>query len=223
VGVLSTFNHINFVSPATFGMGIAIVNLSGSTTDTISLQALDLNGIVAGSVNLMLAPGHHMANNLNVLIPTLASSFVGSIKLSDTNGQMIALAIGVKLNTTGFVSWSLPALGFGRVPSSGSGNFNVTTGPDIGASGTFMVTGFERIGEGFLTATISITFKGTTVSGPIFFNGDPFGLLVSFYFTIPGYPNAGRGLAVQDGTGTTPGYVVDFGNGDGGTLTGTVM
>jgi hypothetical protein len=223
VGVLSSHGGRNFISPATFGMGIAIANLSGGITDSMTLQALDLSGNVAGSVNLMLAPRHHMANNLNVLIPTLASTFVGSIRLSGMTG--IALAIGVKNNTTGFVSWSLPALTYNSPPSSASGTFNVTTGPDTGASGTISLTNFEVTGEDFLTGTISITFKGTTVSGPLFVNVDPFGLLVSFYFTIPGYPNAGRGLAPQppSGSNTISGYVVDFGNGDGGTFTLTLM
>jgi len=220
VGVLSANPGNSFRSPATLGIGIAIVNLSASTTNTITLEALDQKGNVAGSVNLMLAPMHHMANNLNVLIPTLASTFAGSVSLSGSNDNMIALAIGVKTNTNGFVSWSLPALGYVKLPSSLVGNYTFTSGPDAPASGALTITDIEAFGRGLYTGTINITFMGTTYSGPVFASSDPFGLLISFYFKVLIYARPGRGLAPLPTSGTTfSGYAVDFGTGDAGTFT----
>jgi len=221
VGVLSTYPADTFRSPADFQSGVAFANVDSRITISVTIQAFDLNGNLAGSVFLTLAPGQHVANNLNkLIIPALPAMFVGSIKIQASNPSMIALAIGVKPNTISnlFVSYSLPAIAYNEPAASYSGNCILTSGPHAGTPATVGLADVEVFDSGLFTATLDFTFQGTLYTAPLLANIDPFGLLYSFYFQIPELPDLGRAVAQRQPDGSLIGFAVDFGTGDAGTF-----
>jgi hypothetical protein len=218
VGVLSTFPADTFRSPADFQSGIAITNVDSSNTISVTIQALDQNGNLAGSDAFTLAPGQHTAKNLFQFIPTLTSMFVGSIKIGASNASMIALAIGVKPSRNLFVSYALAAIAYNELAANYSGTFNLTLGPNSPASGTVTLTDVEVFDSGPFTATLNINFPGIMYTAPALGNVDPFGLLYSFHFKVPQFPNIGRALAVRQANGSFTGFFVDIGTGDAGTF-----
>jgi len=219
VGVLSTFPVDTFRSPADFQSGIAIANVDSSSAISVTIQAFDQNGNLAGSDAFMLAPGQHTAKNLFQFIPALASMSIGSIKILASNPSMIALAIGVKSNTNLFVSHALPAIAYIGLAANYSGTYTLTLGPDSPALGTVTLTDVEVFHSGPFTAALNINFQGTIFTAPLLGNVDPFGLLYSFHFKVPQFPNIGRALAVRQANGTFTGFFVDIGTGDAGTFT----
>src|SRR5579872_5664473 len=95
ISALATLPSTQYLSPATRDLGIAIVNISSSPKSFL-ITALDSNGITAGTSVVNLASREHQSFDLSNRIPSLPSSFSGSIKIAPSASA-----------TDEFLAWTL--------------------------------------------------------------------------------------------------------------------
>lgn len=96
-------------SPANPNLGIAVANTYSNVPVAVNVTALDSEGNTAGKATLTVGPRAHTSINLSQVIPSLASSFNGSI------------VITAQVPSQNFVAWTLNS-DSGALSSLPSGN-----------------------------------------------------------------------------------------------------
>lgn len=97
VSAPATLPSSQYFSPATYDLGIALVNIY-SVSRSFRVTAVDSNGVAVGTNTVSLGPLEHKSFNLPQLIPNLAPGFNGSIQISPVTAP-----------TDQFLAWTLNA------------------------------------------------------------------------------------------------------------------
>ena len=222
VGVLDAPPFTAYLTPAEARTGIALTN-PFNASQTLQMQALDLNGNQAASRSLTLAPGNHVAMVVQDLFTGLTFDFVGSVRIQ-SDLRFSALAIGF-VPTASF--FAVPAIGYDALATSYSGTFSSDAGV-----GALTATGLEHLTSNMFTGDITSNNQslGLTLSGPFVGNADDRGVFYSFLFLLEGL-NEGFAIATLEPDGSFIGTIADDGAGNAGTFvlspqagsTGTVV
>lgn len=167
VGVLPSYPADTFVSPANYLTGIALDNLDPANPLSANIVANNSDGTPAGTATQTLPPLNHTSFNLNAAIPSLPSTFTGSLTITANQPTMLALGIGVQTNTTGFVVSAIPAISYVALGPNFSGTYNIISGPDAGTSGNITISGVGAFDTGKFGATVNIAFKTSGAGGPV--------------------------------------------------------
>jgi hypothetical protein len=209
VGVLNQYPSGALVSQANASTAFALANPNATSALTATITANGLNGILAGTTVLTAPPLGQMVFNLgNVIVTTPPNSFQGSVTITG-NQLFLGLAIGVQTNpgnatnpAGSFVVSNIPSISF-EPKLSFTGTFTIDHGPDAGATGTFTLTNLAPYDSEKYNGTISITFNGTTTSGPVSLTRTIAGKTYwSLWFqeSLAPFPNGAEGLSdVQEG------------------------
>jgi hypothetical protein len=166
VSVGPTNPFINHVFAANAYTAISMYD-PDTTAAAATITACDLNGNTVGSATATVPALGKTIGNLNVLIPTLPSSFEGKVAITANDGIEV-VALDVTPGAAGsFVLGNVPVVHYNPQSSSYSGTYNFISGPQSGQTGTFTITNISPVGDLFGEATYLGTASNTTISGPV--------------------------------------------------------
>jgi hypothetical protein len=172
VGVLSQTAGDRFSSSANAYTGVAIVNLSPTSTMTVTINVFDTLGNLTGSNTLSFNPLQHMAFTLDNEVP-VPSNFLGSVEISSDINDMIGIALGFVPNKTTYTSSAIPSIFYTHLANSYSGTCTIIGGPYVGTSATCTASGITPTGWGEFEATSSLIAHGQTYQGQLIMKESP--------------------------------------------------
>jgi len=151
-----------FISQATAGTGLALVNLDTTNALGVEVDINNADGSSAGSATLSVGPFNHASLNLNTLFTDIEPTFQGSVFVHASAPTLQALAIGAQASGSSFEAFAYPNVIFSSLASSFSGTFSVINGPDLGATGTLTISNIAPINTNTFSATVTSVFQGKT-------------------------------------------------------------
>ena len=164
VGVTNAYPSDTFISEANSTTGLALVNLDPTNSLAVSVTANNLSGGTPFVGTTTLAPGQHKSAVLSGLVSMLGPTFQGSVTIRASNPTMLATAINVVNVGSAFVLSTIPSISFNALRANYSGTFSVISGPDLGSTGTIMLTNIAPFDSDKFNVTVSSAFKGSTTT-----------------------------------------------------------